>query len=428
VQRRLKLLRGAIGTVAGRPMLREFVGFGGSTFLLQASRVGSGLIVAAMLGPVTWGTWYVLNLIIAYGSLTHLGALNGMNREVPAALGRGDGEGANALRHSALGVTLVGTGTASALLLFTFVATMPGFVAVTDITLMLILLWAHQAFDYVSVSLKSTTRFVALSKLQTVSSLIHPFLTIGGAAALGLHGFILGQVIAFGLVCLIAWRAVGVEFSARLDPRRARSLVRIGFPIMLVGLVYALFTTVDRWVVTAFLGTESLGHYSLAIMAFGAVGLLPQVVAQQYYPRVAHAWAARGDTGELRLLAARIRNMTLLTSVPVTAILILVLPPAVLAFLPAYSPGIPALLITVFVPIVGAFGQGYGGVLHMLDRQVWLLFAIIAAAAVNLGVSVALIGGFGLAGVAIGSLVAFLFYSLARVALGAFALRGAERP
>jgi O-antigen/teichoic acid export membrane protein len=422
----LKVVRSVIGTVAGRPMFREFVGFGGSTFLLQASRVGSGLIVAAMLGPVTWGTWYVLNLVIAYGSLTHLGALNGMNREVPSALGRGDEASATAVRRNALGLTLVGTGTASILLL-AYAATAPSVVGVADMTLMLILLWATQAYSFVSTSLKSTTHFNALSKLQAMSSALYPLLTIVGAAVYGLPGFIVGQVLVFAAVCLIAWRGSSVEFSARFDLRHVRSLVRIGFPIMLVGLVYALFTTVDRWVVMAFLGTEALGHYSLAIMAFGAVGLLPQVVAQQYYPRVAHAWAAHGDTGELRLLATRIRNMTLLTSVPVTAILVLVLPPAVLAFLPAYSPGVPALLITIFVPIVGAFGQGYGGVLHMLDRQVWLLFAIVAAAAVNLAVSVALIGAYGLAGVAMGSLIAFFFYSMARIALGALALRSAER-
>ena len=412
--------------VSDRPMFHEFLRFGGSTLAVQATRVGAALVVAGMVGPAAWGTWYLLNLIVAYGSLTHLGALNGLNREVPAALGRGKPDEAVAIQTNALGMTLLGTGSVTAAFLL-IVTVMPLPFSLLDVVLVLALLWGNQLFGFVSISLKSTTRFTALSRLQLLSSVVFPVLAIAGAWCAGLQGFIAGQVFVFTSVTFIGWRFVGIAFEPRLDWQRVRSLIRIGFPIMLVGLVYTLFTTVDRWVVTVFLGTESLGHYSLAIMAFGAVGLLPQVVAQQYYPRVAHAWAARADTAELRRLARQIRNMTLLVAAPVTAGAMLLLPPAVRALLPEYEPGISALMITVFAPIVGAFGQGYGSVLHMLNRQVWLLGGIVVAALVNLALSVSLVGPYGLAGVAIGSVVSFLVYALARVALGAIALRIEER-
>lgn len=422
---RLRALVPSIRSAVGRPIFREFLSFGGSSIAVQGTRVGAGLVVAAMLGPETWGTWYLLNLIVAYGSLTHLGALNGMNREVPAALGRGDAEGAVTVRRTALGVTVLGTGTVSILLLLSTII-LPGFVDAAAMALMLLLLAAHQAFGFAATSLKSTTRFDALARLQLVSSISYPSLTIAGAWALGLPGFILGQVGAYLVLCLLAWRSAKVDFTFRFDARRASSLVKIGFPIMLVGLVYVLFSTVDRWVVTAYLGTVSLGHYSLAIMALGAVGLLPQVVAQQYYPRVAHAWAARKDTDELRRLASEVRNMTFVSVVPVIVGLLIIVPPAVRALLPAYAPGVPALLVTMFVPAVSAIGQGYGGVLQILNRQVWLLAAILLAAMLNLALSALLVTRLGLVGVALGSLASFLFYSLSRVSLGALALRREE--
>lgn len=407
-------------------MLREFVGFGASTVANQASRVGSGLAAAAILGPATWGIWFLLNLIIAYGSLTQLGALNGMNREVPAALGRGDADGAQSVRRTALGVIVAGTGAASLILLL-LSALAPHLVAPRDMALMLLLLAAHQAYEYAVTTLRATTRFTQLSGLQFLSSLSYPLLTISGAWFLGLPGFILGQVLTYALLIATAREHMGVAYVARWDRRQARSLVAIGFPIMLVGLVFALFATVDRWVVTAFLGTESLGHYSLAIMSLGAVNLLPQVVSQQYYPRLAHAWAARSDTSELRRVAARVRNATLATTLPVVALLLLTLPPAVRVFLPEFAPGIPALVITAFVPLVSAPGQGYGGVLHMLNRQSWLLVAILVSATLNLGLSITLVAPFGLVGVAAASLASFAFYALARVVLGAIALRREER-
>jgi O-antigen/teichoic acid export membrane protein len=422
---RLKTMVTSVRSRAGRPIFREFLSFGGSSIAVQGTRVGAGLVVASILGPETWGTWYLLNLIVAYGSLTHVGALNGMNREVPAALGRGDSDGAVAVRRTALGVTVLGTGTASVLLLLATII-LPGFIDADAMALMLLLLAAHQAFGFAATSLKSTTRFDALARLQMVSAISYPSLTIAGAWAFGLPGFILGQVGAYLVLCLLAWRSAKVDFAFRFDARQALSLVKIGFPIMLVGLVYVLFSTVDRWVVMAYLGTVPLGHYSLAIMALGAVGLLPQVVAQQYYPRVAHAWAARRDTAELRRLASEVRNMTFVSVVPVIVGLFIIVPPAVRALLPAYEPGVPALLVTMFVPAVSAIGQGYGGVLQILNRQVWLLAAILLAAALNLALSALLVTRLGLVGVALGSLASFLFYSLSRVSLGALALRREE--
>jgi len=79
------------------------------------------------------------------------------------------------------------------------------------------------------------------------------------------------------------------------------------------------------------------------------------------------------------------------------------------------------------VPVVGAVGQGYGSVLHMLDRQSWLLIAIIVSALVNVGLSLLLVGPFGLVGVAYGTLGAFACFSALRVALGAKALEIEER-
>ncbi len=422
---RLEALAGKARAAAGHALFREFLGFGSSSIVMQLSRVASSLVVAALLGPAQWGSWFLLNLIVLYGALTQLGAMNGMNREVPAALGREDPDEALALRRSALGVVLVTTAAVSLLLLL-LAALVPGVVDLADLGLVLVLLAAHQLFGYATTTLRATTRFTAVSRLQFAMALVYPIFAIGGAFAYGLQGFILGQALSYASLCLLATRDPQVIYRPQLGLERARPLIAIGFPIMLVGLVNTLFTTVDRWVVAGFLGTEPLGHYSLAIMALNAVGLLPTVIAQQFYPRLAFAWSARSDTSELRGMASLHRRLTFAAVIPVITVLLLVLPSAVRAFLPAYTAGIPALMVTMFVPVVSSVGQGYGGILHMLNRQTWLLGAISLSAAVNFGISAALAGPFGLIGVAYGTLAAFGLFSLLRVLLGALALRRVE--
>lgn len=418
----LKALADKVRAAAGNPLFREFLNFGSSSIFMQGSRVASGLVVAGLLGPAAWGSWYLLNLIIAYGALSHLGATSGMNREVPAALGRDDAAEAAALRHTTLGVVVASVAAAS-LLLLVAAALVPGVIGLRELGLMLMLLAVHQIFDYTTTALRATTRFVVVARLQFAMAVAYPAFAIAGAWTFGLEGFIVGQALAYALVCVLGAQSPEVTFRPRLGRARAKALIAIGFPIMLVGVVSTLFATVDRWVVAGFLGAESLGHYSLAIMSFGAVGLLPQVIYQQFYPRVAFAWSARGDRQELRRLARLHRNLTFAAVAPVVAVLVIIAPPAVRTLLPDFSPGIPALMITMFVPVVSAIGQGYVSILHVLDRQAWLLGAIAASATVNVAVSAVLVRPYGLAGVALGTVLAYALFGVLRVVLGEHALR-----
>lgn len=407
-----------------KPFLLEFLRFGSSTGFLQLTRVASGLVVAALVDPAVWGTWYILNLIIAYGGLTQLGALNGMNREVPVASGKGDHALARQLRSNALGVVLLTTGVAALLILGSSFA-IPNLELSDELLLTILLLLATQLFAYASNSLRSTTNFTQLSRLQLVQAVVYPALSIGGAVALGLPGFILGQILALG-VCIVATRrSATVTWRPELNLKIIKGLIGVGFPIMLVGLIYTLLSTVDRWIVAGNLGSESLGHYSLAIMALNAVALLPQVISQQFYPRLAFSWSAKRDVSELRNMATRQRLYTYIAVIPTVALIALLAPPIVNAFLPQYAPGIPAILVTALVPLVSTLGQGYGGILHVLNRQYWYIGAMLVAVLVNVVASLALVGPFGLVGVAMGTFIAFIVLAVARVALGSLALKRA---
>jgi len=424
VLERLNALVAKVRSPSEKSFLREFVRFGSSTGFVQVSRVVSGLVVAAIVDPAAWGNWYLLNLIIAYGALTQLGALNGMNREVPSALGRGRVTEAVDLRRSALGVVLLTTGVATILLLGLGLL-IPAVTVTNAFLLTIALLFANQIYTYVVTSLRSTTLFNDLARLQFVQAIAYPSLSISGAFVLGIPGFILGQITTLALTSLAASGTHSVAWRPKFNRTLIRRLIAVGFPIMLVGLIHTLFATVDRWVIVGHLGSEDLGYYSLAIMALSAVALLPQVLSQQFYPRMAYAWSATRDASELRRLATRQRLYTFAAVVPVVGLMALATPPLVRALLPQYSPGIPAVLVTMFVPVVSTIGEGYGGVLHVLNRQFWYVGAILVAAVVNIGVSLALVGPHGMVGVAWGTFTAFAVLAVLRVVLGTAALKRA---
>lgn len=420
--RRLGALVKKVGGSAADGLFQEFVRFASSSSILQVSKLASGLVVAAIVGPTEWGAWYLLNLVIAYGVLTQMGALNGMNREVPVALGANNSGRAADLRRSTLGIIVMTTG--AALLALVVLSSALGIIEMSKAFLLtLLLLLANQVYAYATMTLRSTARFVELSRLQWVEAVSYPIFAIGLSSVLGLEGFIVGQALSLVLCSAAARRFKTILWRPRLDYDSSRRLIAIGFPIMLVGLMYTMLTTVDRWIVAAFLGQDALGHYSIAIMALSGVGFLSSVISQQFYPRMAFEWSANRNVEALRAMVDKQRTFTFAAVVPVALCVLLAAPPVIRALLPEFAPGIPAIMVTSIAPLLATVGQGYGALLHVLDRQYWYMGALLAAMLVNAGVSILLVDALGLVGVAIGTLAAFALLAALRVVLGGIALR-----
>lgn len=413
----IRTVKGKLASAVKHPLLREFLAFGTSTVLEQASRVITSLIVAGMVGPMVWGAWYVLNLVLRYGSLAHLGSLNGLNRQYALEMGRGNKQEAEALLRASFGALLVSVIAASLLSILVFLA-----VGRTDYlmptVLTLILLVFQQMYNFTTVAFRARIQFRSVSAFQTVIALVNPAVSLPLTYFFGLNGFIVGQAIGYLVVVAYAFQREPSLYRFEFDLPRAKRLVGIGFPIMLVGVLYALFNTVDRWIILEHFGTVELGYYSIAIMALGAAALLPQIVAQQFYPRMSRQWGANRNLAELKRMA---RIQGLLGLAPTVLVVIaaqLVGPPLIRGLLPEFTPGISSFRIVMLAPIVNCFGQGYANLLNVTDRQYRYLGVLIWAIIGNAALSYILALPFGLQGVAWGTVIGFAMFSVGLLVVG----------
>lgn len=408
---------------------REFFRFTGSTLMVQASRLVVSLVAARLLGPDVWGHWFLLNLMLLYGSAFHLGVTNGMNREVPLQRGRGDPERIEVVQGVALtGVlwgSLVG---ASGLVLSAAFLTEP--VLRSALPWMAFLFAITQVYNYLQTRLKSEGRFGRMSGQQAGFALLLPTLALPLTAWAGLPGFISGQAVATVLVVV----ALALDPATPLRPRASfrawRALVRIGLPIMLAGLLYALLTTVDRWVIGSVLGTTDLGHYSLAILILGVLALVPRVIGQQIYPRMAGAYGRTGSLSEVHRWAKRQSLVSTGVTLPLAAVIAAATPPFVRWALPEYEPGVAAMQIVVIGPVVQSLSAGYGNLLNTVDRQRVYLMAQAVGVVVNVALSLSLVhAGFGIEGVAVATATSYAVYAvMVRWAGTAVAREDAPRP
>ena len=163
---------------------------------------------------------------------------------------------------------------------------------------------SQQGFLLGQMLLRSRLAFATAAILMVV---VGGITLLGGLALLplGVVGLAASQALA---------QAAGLGVALRLGPPTprpgwdadvARRLIGIGLPLMLAGIAFLVLTTIDRWLVLAFLGSEALGVYGIVGLAVSAPIVVVAIISQQAYPRLAFALGAGRPGSEILAMARR---------------------------------------------------------------------------------------------------------------------------
>jgi O-antigen/teichoic acid export membrane protein len=405
-------------------LVNEFLFFSLSTGAYQISRLVVTLVAARWIGPDDFGFWNALYLILLYGVLVTLGVPNGMNRDVPMFKGRGREDLANIVANVTFWFVLVTSLLGAFATVFILRNGLVATLSTASVVAMGVLFFTWHVYQYFQMRLRSTIQFRLMTIQQFVFAGLFPLVVLPMTNSFKLSGFIGGQALVAFLAILLIYRISSFQIEFQFDWSILRGLLKIGFPIMTAGLLYSLLTSVDRWVILRFLGVEALGQYTLAILGVGILALLPAVISQQLYPRMAFLY---GSTGEKRsLLPIVLRQSLASTGVtfPLIAAAFLLMPFFVKTFLPDYAAGIRASRIVLvglaFIPL----GGGVANFLNTVDKQVYYLMVLAGAVLVNLGIGVFLVNrGWGLSGVAFSAAISYVFFTIALISVGVWVLR-----
>lgn len=326
--------------------LRASAGIALSQYLARAVVLVRGVVAASALGPLGFGGWNALNLILDYGYFAPAGALQGLDLKLPASVTRADAPGARAEMGGAWAVTLLGAIGFSALVLV-----LPGLGA-RELTatfgrgaaaLMLAAAVLQLAVLYLASALRAHGRFGAVSLWQSLQALIGGGVGIALVWPLGVWGLIDGWILGTLVAIAGMWRAAP---EAPLRPgalAAGGALVRAGLPIFSFYALSLVLRSTDRLAFVHFGQPAALGHYSLGLMASGLVLYAPEAVGFVLFPRLAAAAAGARDPGRTRdeMLRAH-RALTVALPLPI-ALAAVWAGPVVGWLLPAYATGVGAL-------------------------------------------------------------------------------------
>lgn len=361
-----------LASAVPKPSIVRLVGalVGGNLAALSLRMVG-GLVTARIVEPSTMGLFSGLSLFLGYAPFLQLGILNGLNRELPYYVGKGDHQRVKELAAAAQSwAILVGSLVAAGALV----------VAAYHLTnrhWMLGLGWLNNAVNvwllfyvqyYLQMTYRSAGDFARVAKASVIQQAVS-LLLVGLVWWLDFYGLCLRGLLATlaNAAFLFYWRPLKVQ------PAWNRShflhLLKIGGPIFVVGQLYAWWTTVDGTLLFTRMGAHGMGLYTLAALSGGTLQMLPEALGVVLYPRMAEQY---GRGANIRGLLEATLKPLIIAAMVLAGMAVLawfLIPLVVPTLLPNYTEGIQAAQWSLICPVVLCLAP-VGNILNVLKKQI----------------------------------------------------------
>jgi O-antigen/teichoic acid export membrane protein len=345
--------------VAGARPLFVLVGtLAGGSVLAMTLRMTGGLIQARLVDPAVLGLFNSFGLILGYAPFLQLGVFNGLNREFPFFIGKGDREHGWQLAAVAQGWAFLLSGVICTALLAVaawnlFQGNLP---AAAGLAANAFLAFALFYTNYYLNSTYRTSGDFAKLAVADVANASVGLAMVALVALIGFYGICLRACLAaaVGMAILYHWRPVRI--GPRWNFTHLTHLLKIGLPIFCAGQLYAYWSVLDQTLVLCYAGRRGLGLYALVLTVAGAVQLLPNALTQVLYPRLVEHFGRTNSRREAVTLVIKPMLATLLGMVPVVAMGWLLIGPVVSWILPKYVDAVPAIRWSMLVALLAPLG------------------------------------------------------------------------
>jgi len=229
----------------------------------------------------------------------------------------------------------------------------------------------------------------------------------------GLRGLLIGLLLSDFLVSLFIILITREIPSLRINLPILRNLFNIGFPIMLIALVFILLRSIDRIIIANLLPHKMLGYFGVGTILSGVVfASISDLAAIVFAPRVMEKLGRTGDIQQLKNYFIEPTLIIAYCSPFIISILFLGIPIPIHYFLPDYLPTIPVAQILILGAFFNAIMMIPAMVCIAINKQVHVVGLMMVAVVVNGILSYLFIYlGMGIDGVAIGTSISYFALS-----------------
>ena len=387
------------------------------------------------LGERMYGVWVLIGSLLGYYGLLDVGLSSAVARFISRAIGRNDREDVRCITSTSFYI-FAGMGVAGILLTVAVAAGMGGiFHDPSDrrfFRIIVLLLGLNYAFDFpvraFTAVFSSNLRDDISFGIFTVKTVITPALIVlviekgGGIVGLAVVN-VACSVVANVARVVMAYR---VEPSLSISPRyfdasKMRSL--FGYSVYtFVGRVADIFRfKLDHLVITAFVGLRSVTHYSVAMRLFECLTDLITQMVGVVGPMFSQD-EGRGDYEAIRRKFLFVTKISLYVAIFLGGTAVMYARDFIQRWMgPEFSDSYTILAI-ILVPLILAMMQKpVNPLLYGISKHKYIAYSNLLEGLANLGLSLALVRRYGIAGVALGTAIPMTL--MAVVAQPVFACR-----
>ncbi|MGI6726978.1 MAG: oligosaccharide flippase family protein [Anaerovoracaceae bacterium] len=322
---------------------------------------------------------YTSCLILAtYMNYAQLGVLNSYNRDYPQLIGGNHKKDAEHLRNVTLTYILgvfIATAIIAEIIIFIIGRINTGIsqymICGLMITAIMVVFSALEQFSSYSIRMDGYFNFSAVVNIiKTVLSV-----TVGLIAIreFGYYALYVATPLAAILSLAMQYNKSFRSFRPTWDKSLIKQLIYTGIPLLINALIWTVVTSIDKFIILIFMDTTAMGYYSIALLGFSTMVLIPQSMSQLFYIKMGEEYGRTLSNSNLVSTACRFTKwVSLFTGVSVV-VAFYGLPIFVMFFMPNYSDGVMAAQIMLLGVAIYASTMLFGNIFTILKLNKLLL-------------------------------------------------------
>jgi len=352
---------------------------GSAQMISNVVRIISGILVARFVLPQMLGTFNGIGIILGYLPILQLGVMNGLNRELPYCFGKGEIDKARTYASVAqfweMSLSIVAF-TVMSLIAGYYLLQSQYLYAAGFFSFGLSSIYHYYGQNYLQILFRTNRDFNKLSNISFIIAFVS-LITVVLVWKWQFYGLCFRSIILITVEMYYLWKWKPLSILPIWDFKVIKEIVKVGMPIFIVGIVYALWTTFQNTMVLKLGSAEQFGLFALAIMIENSMAIVEQSVAQVIYPKMAFEFGSGKGINELMKISFKPIFFIFIFLIPSVIIAWFLLPYAIALLLPNYMNGIEAAQWSMLLVLISIWGVN-NNIFNVIKKQKDFLISIIA--------------------------------------------------
>ncbi|MDD5129517.1 MAG: oligosaccharide flippase family protein [Candidatus Omnitrophica bacterium] len=280
-------------------MLKGALKILGGNIISYPFNLAKVFIIAKVLDPGTYGVFSLFTVILSYSLWCEFGILSGMDKIIPYLRGKSDYTELNNIRNAAF-TWFIFVYLFLIIVLF-FVTFIPGFSFSKEINvglrLLSVVIFLSVVQNFFLTIARAEKRFGTIGMTNAVFAVSSVLLLLlfFKAPLDRLHATLISFILAYAISLLFCMLRSEFNFKMNLSVSKLKKIIHMGFPIVVIGISFTIFTSIDRWVIVKYLGKSQLGYYAFGMSIANFLFGLMAVFAYVSFPLVRERFAKESD-------------------------------------------------------------------------------------------------------------------------------------